>query len=439
MISRYEVREVSEIWSEESKFRCYLEVELAILKTLEGEYVPKGLSEKIKANAKISPKRIQEIEATVHHDVIAFCTSITENLTPNEGKFFHFGVTSSDIIDTATTLQIKKSLELVISELETLCMDLYGFAKKYRELVCMGRSHAMFAEPMSFGQKFLGHYCEFSRRLEELRHFYKNELTGQFSGAVGNYTVLRPEQEKKALMSLGLSVEDVPTQVIPRDRTAKLISISSLIASAVERLAVEIRHLHRSEVAEVFEGFSKGQKGSSTMPHKKNPISGENLTGMARFLRSHLSIALENIVLWHERDISHSSNERLYLPDHFGILVYSLRRLSKTINNLVVQETKIESRVFDNFIYLSSFFLHHLISNTNRRREDLYEIVQASSFNAKTAKEFHQGIVELLAKDNIDLSSPLPFPSEEEIRLIYLKSSQEVFRRVEERFSSDNI
>jgi adenylosuccinate lyase len=431
MISRYDKKEISNIWTEENKFQTYLQVELAIMKALEGKQVPKGTSEEIKKSAKINVDRINEIELETRHDIIAFCSSITENLSPEIGKFFHFGVTSSDIIDSSLTIQIKQSLEQILPAFKSLLTSLLKRSQEMKEVPTIGRSHGMYAEPMSFGQKILGHYAEFARRYEELEQYYKEELRVQFSGAVGNYTILTPELEKIAASELGVLPEEHSTQVIPRDRIAKLISILAMTGSAIERLSVEIRHLHRSDVGELHEGFAKGQKGSSTMPHKKNPISGENLTGMARMLRSHMQIALDNIVLWHERDISHSSTERMYLPDAFGILFYSLTRLSSTVENLVFHNEKISQRVFENCTYLSSYYLHHLIEKTNFKRDDLYALVQEASFKAsenQSAEVFHQALTDLLKERNVELD--LPTPTEKEISNIFLKSTDDVFKRV---------
>ncbi len=428
MISRYEVAEVAQLWTDESKYTKMLEVELAILEALEDKMVPKGTAAEIRSKAKINVARVNEIEQVTKHDVIAFCTSVAEQFTAETGKFFHFGVTSSDIIDSALSLQIRDSLKFVVKDLEALCDSLYAKAEETKHIITMGRSHGMFAEPMSFGQKFLGAYVEFKRRLKDLKDFQANELTIQFSGAVGNYCILTCEDEKKAADILGLPVEDVSTQVIPRDRIAKMVSIHGLIASAIERLCVEIRHLHRSDVFEVYEGFSKGQKGSSTMPHKKNPISTENLTGMSRMLRSHVSIALENCVLWHERDISHSSAERFYLPDNFGILVYSLRRLKNTIDNLVVQKDVIEDRVKGTSAYLSSFYLHFLVANTPFLREDCYKIVQQVAFSLKSGESFSEKLQQIMKSEhNIILDiSEMDFDG---IKSTYLKEIDSVFAR----------
>ncbi len=430
MIPRYEKKEISAIWSEENKFKMYLLVELSLLRALEKKkLVPSGIADTIEKSAKINIDRINEIELVTKHDIIAFCSSITEQFNAEVGKFFHFGVTSSDIIDTAITLQIKASLDLTIPALEKLNESILKFSQKHKYLFALGRSHGMFAEPLSFGVKFLGFYCEFKRRLGDLKEFYQNELTGQLSGAVGNYTVVDPDIEKEALALLKLKVEPVSTQVIPRDRISKLMNIHGLLASAIERISVEIRHLSRSEVNEVQEGFSKGQKGSSTMPHKKNPISSENLTGMSRIIRSHMEIASQNTVLWHERDISHSSAERLYLPDNFGLLFYSLQRLTSVMENLEVNEKNIQDRVMNNFTYLSSFYLHQLILRANESRETLYAVVQTASFSAKTAQDFYKFIKDELTTKKISLSSELPIFDLNNLENLYKSKVDQIFSR----------
>jgi len=433
MIPRYEARAITPIWSDENKFKTFLQIELECLRALEEKKaVPAGIADKIAQTAKINTARIDEIELTTRHDVIAFCTSITEQL-PNEiGKYFHYGVTSSDIIDSALTMQIKASLDVVMKSYDAFLDALKTRAIENKMLMTLGRSHGMYAEPMSFGQKLLGHYAEFKRRRLELQDFYQNDLTIQLSGAVGNYTILTPDIEEKVAKRLGVKVEDVSTQVIPRDRIAKLISITSLVANAIERLAVEIRHLHHSDVKEVAEGFRAGQKGSSTMPHKKNPIASENLTGLSRFLRSHLNMALENSILWHERDISHSSAERLYLPDHFGILTYALDRFTSTLNLLEIDKEVVEGKVLANTHYLSSYYLHHLINEcASTSREELYAIVQAASFNqeAKTNPMKFREIIQYELKQR-KLEVNLPEVNADGLRKIYLGSVDHIFKRV---------
>jgi adenylosuccinate lyase len=392
MIARYEVPTIAAIWSESKRFEKMLQVEMALLKSQEElGLVPAG-THKAFSKVKINPDRIREIELTTKHDVIAFCTSITEQVPPEAGRYFHFGVTSSDILDSALSLQVRDSMKWVISNLESLIQALSEQATATQDLLSMGRSHGMNAEPMIFGQKFLSFMAEFQRRLVDYREAAQTEITGQISGAVGNYTVVSPELESQTLKKLELPVEPVSTQVIPRDHLLKIVSLGAMIATAIERLAIEIRHLHHSDIGELHEGFSVGQKGSSTMPHKKNPISGENLSGLARVIRSHVEIAHQNCLLWHERDISHSSAERLYLPDHFGLLVYSLVRMAATVQALQINREKISSKVESQFQSLSSLVLHELIQQNSAPREVLYSIVQSSAFESKSLKEFTNSI-----------------------------------------------
>ena len=424
MIPRYESPEIAHIFSDHHRFETFLKVELALLKTLEGEKIPKGISEKIKSKVVINPDRIAQIEKTTRHDVIAFCTSITEQLPDEIGRFFHFGATSSDIIDTALSLQIKEALHHIIHESKELLGVLFRLAWESKDMITMGRTHGMRAEPMSFGVKLLGHYAEFSRRFEEYQKFHDHELTGQFSGAVGGHTLLSPEIESQILKQLELAVEPISTQVIPRDRLAKLISLGALTAGAIERMVVEIRHLHRSELSEVQEGMSSGQKGSSIMPHKKNPISCENLTGISRILRSHALIAWENIPLWHERDISHSSTERVYLPDHFGLLHYALIRLKNTLNHLQLNKDKMELSVQEERSYLSSYYLHLLIEKTSFSRETIYRWVQKAAFSGNLEKE----LARIIKKEGVSLN--LPSLDHSQITHLYLKHTDNVFKRI---------
>ena len=444
MIPRYEEKLISRIWTDKARFEYYLQVELAILKSLEtapskNYVIPQGTAEFIRTQAVINPQRVEEIEKTTKHDMIAFCTSITENLSPEIAKYFHFGVTSSDIIDTALSLQIKASLEVIFPAFEELLKTLYVRALEMKDVITMGRSHGMYAEPFSFGQKILGHYSEFFRRYRELKDFYEHDLTAQFSGAVGNYTVLNPKAEALAASELKLKVEPLSTQIIPRDRIAKLICLNALTAGALERLVVELRHLHHSDIGELQEGRSKGQKGSSIMPHKKNPISGENLTGMARLLRSHCLVALENIVLWHERDISHSSTERLYLPDHLGLFCYTLKRLKTTVENVVFYKDVIESKVYRSSDYLSSYYLHYLITNSTLRRDELYPLVQKAAFQTGHSLQsegqslsFHKNMKKILQEHNISLE--IDSLESNDIKNIYLGDVDDVFSRIQAEY-----
>lgn len=429
MIARYDKEEISQIWAEYHKFELFLKVELAILEAQEDlNRIPKGIAKTISQKAKIDPERIAQIEQTVKHDIIAFSSSIAEQMEPNVGRFFHFGVTSSDIIDTALSLQIKESLDFIIPALKKLTLSIHQKAEEHKYTMTIGRSHGMFAEPMSLGQKWLGFFAELTRRLKDLENFYNDELTAQFSGAVGNYTIVTVEAEKLAAKKLGLRVEPLSTQVIPRDHIAKLISIHALLASAIERMATEIRHLHRSEVKEVTEGFTKGQKGSSIMPHKKNPISSENLTGISRILRSHIEVALNNIVLWHERDISHSSAERLYLPDNMGLTYYAVTRLENVINNLEIDTAKMEEHLYEDQSYLASYLMHFLLEHTALSREDSYAILQKASFTGKNYQEFCDEINKELNARKISVEIPLI--KKEDIKTIYNREIDKMFKRV---------
>jgi adenylosuccinate lyase len=423
MIPRYEVPEVSRLWNEEAKFAYFLKVEMALLQTLEEQKIIPQISEHFK-NIKIKPERINEIEATVHHDVIAFCTSITEQVDANAGKFFHFGCTSSDVIDTALSLQLRDSLKLEITALTELQKAIWQKAQDTKFLMTLGRSHGMYAEPMSFGFKFLSYVSEFTRRLNELKDFEKN-LTGQMSGAVGNYTVLSPAIEDKVMARLNLKVEPISTQIIPRDHLARFAGIQSQIADALERLAIEIRHLHRSDVAEVVEGFKPGQKGSSTMPHKKNPIASENISGLARVLRSHEMIAHENTLLWHERDISHSSSERLWLPDSFGLAVYALKRATRMINDLHINAEKIAQKTQNEFATASSYLLHKLLPSWSGTREELYALIQTASFTATDRKSF-EGLIKAKL-DERGISTSLEMGSVEKM---YHDQIEAVYQRI---------
>jgi adenylosuccinate lyase len=426
MIPRYEVKEIVTLWSEQTRFETMLKVELALLKALEKKkIIPEDVSKSFES-VQINPRRIQEIEEVTRHDVIAFCSSITEQVDPQVARFFHFGVTSSDILDTALNLQIKNSLEIIVQDLKNLVSTLDDQIDKTKDLLCIGRSHGMNAEPMIFAQKFLSFQAELKRRLHDYKSIMESEITGQFSGAVGNYTILDAEIEQDALEMLGLKVETVSTQVIPRDHLAKIVSQGAMLATTLERMAVEFRLLHHSDISELNEGFKKGQKGSSAMPHKKNPISSENISGLARLIRSHFDIALQNEVLWHERDISHSSNERLYLPDHFGLLAYSLRRMNATVRDLELRREKIEEKALSNHTALSSWLLHEMIMINSQSREELYAFIQEASFSTKTAAEFNQWIEVKSLEKKYNIPTLL---SPESLKKHYIDRFEDILKR----------
>ena len=352
MIARYTRPEMEKIWSERNRYRLWLKVEMAVCHEMakEGIILPKEWKELRTAvenyskKGGVNPDRVEFHEKITRHDVIAFTHVLSENLGET-ARFIHFGLTSSDVVDTALSIQIAQAGELLLQDIDQLLAILSDLAKKNRDLPTIGRSHGIFAEPTSFGLKFLGWRAEWLRNRQRLETALDGIRFGKLSGAVGVNAHWSPESETCILGRLGLSREPVSTQVIPRDRHAEIAVTLALCGSSMERIAIELRHLQRSEVGEVLEGFKSGQKGSSAMPHKRNPISSENLTGCARLLRSYAQVALENIALWHERDISHSAVERVALPDSCILLDYALNRLSGVLKNLVIRQPQIAANL----------------------------------------------------------------------------------------------
>ncbi len=376
MIERYTRAEMGVLWDLEHRFGKMLEVETQVaLAQAELGIIPKAAARSIRAKAKFSVKRIQEIEKITKHDVIAFVSSVAENVGPH-GKFVHFGMTSSDVLDTAFSLQVWEATDLLMAGVQRLERSLSKLVKKHESTICPGRTHGMFAEPTSFGIKMAGFLMELKRNHRRLELALDNFKICKLSGAVGTYSSQPPEVEKKVAKRLGLQAESVATQVIPRDRHAEMIGALSFVMAGLERLAVELRHLQRSEVSEVVEGFTVGQKGSSAMPHKKNPISAENITGLARLVRGYFLSALENIALWHERDISHSSVERVIFPDAFIVVDYALHRMADLLDGLHVNKKKmLENLELSQGTLFSSHLLLHLVKQ-GFSREEAYKHVQ---------------------------------------------------------------
>ena len=430
MIPRYEKKEISEIWSDTYKFKTFLKIELALISALENKgTIPSGTRSQIENAVQLAPQRIIELDNKLNNEVLAFCTSIMEKLPVSHARYFHFGITSSDILDTTLHLQIKKSLELLIPQLKETCTLLIRLAEKYKKTLSIGRTHGVFAEPMSFGQKWLQFYAETARRLNELESFLSNDLTLKLSGTVGSFSVFPPEIEDEVSQTLELKVEPVSSQILPRDRIAKLTSITALLATTLEHIALEIRLLHRSEVNEVREGVGKATMTQT--PHRKTPLSSENITGLARVIRSHEQIALENCLLWHERDMSHSSAERIIIPDNLGLCFYIIKRMNKTLSSLGVDPEQIESRVKENYTYLSTYFLHYLIEKTNLNRDILYEMTSQAGLYAQQQKSyqaFQEKLQESLKLKEVSLT--IPTLSFDEIRSIYLKHIDVIFNRV---------
>jgi adenylosuccinate lyase len=340
MIERYSRKEIKNIWTEENKYKIWLDIEIAAAQAMEKlKTIPKGVSAKVRKNAKINVQRIHEIEKKVHHDVIAFLTSINEKVG-EEGKFLHKGMTSSDVVDTCFNIQLLQAGRIVYKDINDVMNVLKKQSLKYKKTICIGRSHGIHAEPTTFGLKLASFYEEFKRNKQRLENAIYEISTCAISGAVGTFASVDHKVEHHVAKKLGLRSEPISTQVIPRDRHAYYFSVMGIIAGSVERVATEIRNLQKTEVQEVEEYFDKKQKGSSAMPHKKNPILSENLTGLARMVRSYVAPALENISLWHERDISHSSVERNIGPDSTITLDFALTRLKNILKNMNVYPKK---------------------------------------------------------------------------------------------------
>ncbi len=379
MIKRYSRKELADIWSEENKYRIWLDVEIAAAQAMEKlNQIPKGVSSIVRKKAKINVKRIHQIESQVKHDVIAFLTSVTEK-AGIKARYLHQGMTSSDVLDTSFNIQLVQSGKIILKDIDQILKVLKKQANKYKFTPCIGRSHGIHAEPITFGLKLASFYAEFKRNRKRLVDAIDEVSTCAISGAVGTFANINPNVEKHVAKKLGLKVEPISTQVIPRDRHAFYFSVLGIIAGSVERVATEIRHLQRTEVYELQEFFSKKQKGSSAMPHKKNPILSENLTGLSRMVRSTVIPALENIALWHERDISHSSVERNIGPDANITIDFALVRLSNILDNMIVYPKKMVENlnITKGLIFSQELMLE--LTKTGLTREKSYRMVQSFS------------------------------------------------------------
>jgi len=376
MIKRYSRKELTDIWSEENKYKIWLDVEVAAAQAMEklGQ-IPKGVSSVVRKKARINVQRIHQIESQVKHDVIAFLTSVTEK-AGIKARYLHQGMTSSDVLDTSFNIQLVQSGKIILKDLDQILKVLKKQARKYKFTPCMGRSHGIHAEPITFGLKLASFYEEFKRNRKRLVDAIDEVSTCAISGAVGTFANINPNVEKHVAKKLGLKIEPISTQVIPRDRHAFYFSILGIIAGSIERVSIEIRHLQRTEVYELQEYFSKNQKGSSAMPHKKNPILSENLTGLARMVRSAVIPALENIALWHERDISHSSVERNIGPDANITTDFALVRLTNILDNMIVYPKKMlkNLNITKGLIFSQELMLE--LTKTGLSREKSYKMIQ---------------------------------------------------------------
>ena len=382
MIERYTLPEMGRIWTENAKFQSWLKVEIAACEAnCSLGKMPEDALKEIRLNAKFEESRIKEIEREVKHDVIAFLTNINEYVG-DSGRYIHVGMTSSDVLDTGLSLQLKDSCELLLEEIEKLENEVRSLARKHKNTLMIGRSHAIHGEPISFGFKLAGWLAEILRDKKRLLILKESISIGQISGAMGTYANTNPEIEKITCDLLGLQPDTASTQVISRDRHAEYVQTIALVGASLDRFATEIRNLQRTDVLEVEEGFSKGQKGSSAMPHKRNPIRSERVSGLSRILRSYVVTALENVPLWHERDISHSSNERIMLPDVSICLHFMLREMKEIINNLkVYPENMLKNlNIYGGVIFSQKVLL--LLVEKGLSREKAYSLVQKNAHQA---------------------------------------------------------
>ena len=382
MIERYSREEVKKIWQDHNRYKIWLDIELAAALAMEKyKLIPKGVYKKVKSKSKIDVKKILKIEGKVRHDVIAFLSSIMER-SGKEGRFLHKGMTSSDVLDTCFNLQLKQSGEILLKDIDNLLSAIKKQSIKHKFTLCIGRSHGIHAEPTTFGLKLLTYYAEFLRNKKRLERAIEDISTCAISGAVGTFANIDPRIEKFVANKLKLKIEPISTQIIPRDRHAHFFSVLGIIASSIERFSVEIRNLQRTEVAEVYEFFKKKQMGSSAMPHKKNPVLSENLTGLARLIRSMVIPAMENVALWHERDISHSSVERNIGPDATVTLDFALNRMNEVVNSMKINKNNMKKNLdLTKGLFFSQRVMLFL-TEKGLKREVAYRIVQKCALKA---------------------------------------------------------
>ena len=427
MLARYSRPEMAKIWTDESKYGAWLKVEIAVTNAwAKLGVVPQEDAEKIAKNASFTAERVAEMEEVTHHDVVAFTRTVSESLG-EEKKWVHYGLTSTDVVDTAQGYLLKQADQILRQDLEELKETIKQMALKYKNTVMIGRTHGVQAEPMTFGLKMCRWYTEIQRDIERFEHAAAGVECGEISGAVGTYANVPPEVEKSVTEELGLNRQPVTSQVLPRDLHAEYIATLGLIATSLEEFATEIRGLQRSEIHEVEEHFNPGQKGSSAMPHKRNPIGSENICGMARVLRGNIVTAYENVALWHERDISHSSAERVILPDSTIGLDYMLHRFNKILSSLdVFPETMKENMNKTYGLIYSQRLLLKLI-NTGMSREKAYDMVQKL-----TAKSWNEHVQFRELVDQSEIANILPKAEIDDAfdHSYHLRHLDEIYRQV---------
>ena len=428
MIKRYTLPKMGQIWEDENKFRQMLEVELLVCEALTRERkIPKEALINIKQRARVNLSRIQEIEKETRHDVIAFVAQVCENLG-DYSRYFHFGLTSNDLLDTVLAVNLREAAKILIEDVKKLLVSCAKQARVYKQTVCVGRTHGIHAEPITFGLKIALFYDEMKRNLKRLEEAQESISYGKISGAVGTYAHLDPSVEEYVCKKLNLKPASISTQVIPRDRHAQFIATLALIGSSLERFAQELRHLQRSEVQEVLEPFTKTQKGSSAMPHKRNPILCERICGLVRLLRGNAQAALENVALWHERDISHSSVERVIIPDSTILLDYMLQKLNWIVENLIVFPEKMKENLTKSRGLIFSQRVLLALMEKGISRTESYDLVQScasrvweTDLNFKDILMNDTQVKKYLNRQEIEACFELNY---------YLRNVDKIFKRV---------
>ena len=380
MIERYAERDVDALWAEENRLNVMLKVELAAARAwCEMGRVPEEALLDIEANARFSVERVHEIERVTQHDVVAFVSAVAENVGEN-GRYLHLGMTSSDVLDTASSIMLRDSMDIILTALDELDGAVMSLARRYKRLPCVGRTHGIHAEPMTLGLKFLNWHAELQRDRERLELAKRHVSSGKISGAVGTYAMSSPALEARVCELLGLEPARISNQILQRDRHAEMMNALAVFGCTMERMALEVRNLQRTEVREAFEPFGAGQKGSSAMPHKRNPIKCERVCGMSRLLRGYALTAMENVALWHERDISHSSAERVIWPDALNVAAFMARSMTGILTGLVVDEARVREDIdMTGGLVYSQRVLTFLLDELNLSREAAYAVVQENA------------------------------------------------------------
>jgi len=396
MIPRYSRPEMARLWTQDAKYEAWLKVELAVCEVYaKRSVIPADALGRIKAKARVDAARIDEIEATTRHDVIAFLTNLEESIGA-DSRYVHIGMTSSDVLDTALALQLQQACDVLLGDLELFRAALRTLALRHKGTLCVGRSHGVHAEPMVFGLKPALWYAEAGRNIERLKRAKEAVRVGKISGAIGTFAHVDPDVEEEVCRLLGLEPDPISTQVVQRDRHAELCAVLAIVAASLEKVAVEIRSLQRTEILEAEEPFVEGQKGSSAMPHKRNPVGSENVSGLARLVRTNALAALENVALWHERDISHSSVERVILPDSTILVDYMLHRMTRIIDGLQVYPERMKENMERSYGLMFSQRVLLKLADKGLPRQQAYEIVQKNAMRAwRERTDFHA----LLAAD----------------------------------------